>query len=309
MSTTYVIGHKSPDLDSVAGAIAYAKFKNLLENTNDYQAVIAGEVNKETQYALDKFRFAKPVVLDNAKGKNIVMVDHNEFSQAVESIEEAKIKEILDHHKLNFKYSEPIAVTIKPWGSSCSIVFDLFKAQGLEVDQNLAGLMLSAILIDTALTKSPTTTEKDKKIISELATKAGIRDWQEYGMALFKVRSTVKDLTAAEILKSDFKDFDLADGKIGIGQVETVDLTEIESKENELLRAMNELMTEEGYHSVVLFLTDIINEGSKFLVATVDQKGVEKALGAKLENDRVYIEGIISRKKQVTPKFSEVFDK
>ncbi len=305
----YVIGHKSPDLDSVAAAISYADLKNRLAGGENYEPAVAGECNRETAYALDKFAIAKPAMITAAADKSFILVDHNESAQSVDGMGDAKIVELLDHHKLDFKYAEPIKVTIEPWGSSCSIIYDLYKRNNIEPDGKLAGLMLSAVLIDTVITKSPTCTDKDKEIISELSKLAGIGDWQAYGMELFKIRSSVAELSPAEIIKSDFKDFEFKAGKFGIGQMETADLGEIKPREDELLETMNDMRNKLGYHSVILFLTDIINVGSQFLVATADQAKVEEALGAKLENSRVYLPGIISRKKQVAPKFTEVFDK
>lgn len=305
----YIIGHKSPDLDSVAAAIAYADLKNKLENTNKYVPRVSGEINRETKYALEKFGFSAPEILNSAVGENLILVDHNEASQSPDGIAEAKILEILDHHKLDFKYIEPIKVLIEPWGASCSIIFDLFEKNNIAVEPKLAELMLAAILIDTVITKSPTCTEIDKKIIAKLSNISGIADWQAFGMELFKVRASVSELTAEQIIKSDFKDFNFKAGKLGIGQVETVDLNDFSAREVELLNALTELKNKESYNSVVLFITDIIKEGSKFFVATSNQAKIEEALGAKLENGVVYIPGIISRKKQVLPKFTEVFDK
>lgn len=306
---TYIIGHKSPDLDSAAAAIAYADLKNKMEGADNYAPALAGEINKETAFALKKFGLAKPEILSDIKEKNIILVDHNEFSQAASGIEEAKIIEILDHHKVDFKYGEPIAVKILPWGASCTIIADEFFARNIELDKNLAGLMLSAVLVDTVITKSPTCAEKDKEIIEKLAGIAEIKDWREFGMELFKIRSSVSELSNAEIIKSDFKDFNFKAGKFGIGQVETVDLNEFAAREDEIINELNKLREAESYHSVILFITDIIKEGSKFLVSTVDQAKAEEALGAKLENNKIYINGIISRKKQVAPKFSAIFDK
>jgi len=305
----FIIGHKSPDLDSVAAAICYASLKNKIEKTDKYIAAIAGELNKETEYVLNKFGISKPDLMSNGKDKNIILVDHNEFSQAVDGVAEAKLIEVLDHHKIDFKYSEPIVFIAMPWGASCSIVAQEYLNNNIEISKELASLMLSAILVDTVITKSPTCTEYDKNIIEKLSGIAGLGDWKEYGMEIFKVRSTVSALSNMQIIKSDFKDFNFTQGKIGIGQVETVDLSDFSSRENELLKEMENLKKEGSYHSVVLFLTDIINEGSKFLVVTDDQLRVEEALGKRLEDNKVYVEGVISRKKQVAPKFTEVFDK
>ena len=311
MRYIYIIGHKSPDLDSVAGAISYANLKNRTQKSGDekYLPAVAGAINKETEFCLKKFSFSAPEILKNIKGKNVILVDHNEFAQAADGIDQAKIIEVLDHHKVDFKYSEPISFTVKPWGASCSIIAEKYFKNNLELNKNLAGLMLSAILVDTVITKSPTCTEYDKNIIEKLAGIANIKDWREFGMELFKVRSTVSDLSDKEIIKSDFKDFNFKQGKFGIGQVETVDLNDFVKREDAIVKELNKIKKAENYHTVILFITDIIKEGSKFLIATDDQEKVEQALGVKLENSKVYIKGIISRKKQVAPKFMEVFDK
>lgn len=305
----YIIGHKIPDLDSMVSAIAYAKLKNTLEQTDKYEAALSGDLNKETDYILNKFGFEKPHVLDNLEGRQVILVDHNEAIQAVDGVEKAKILEIVDHHKIDFKYAEPIQFLSLPWGSTCTIVADQYYKNDIVPEKNLAGLLLAGILIDTVITKSPTCTEIDKKMISRLSEISGIEDWQAFGIELFKVRSSVSELTAAQIVKSDFKDFNFKAGKIGIGQVETVDLDEFSSKEEEIIAELKKIQAENNYHSVVLFITDIIKEGSKFFVATEDQAKIEEILGAKLEGNKAYIHGIISRKKQVAPKFTEVLDK
>lgn len=305
----YVIGHKSPDTDSVFAAMAYANLKNSLENTDCYEAAITSAVNKETKYALDKFGFDVPAVLENAADQQVILVDHNEFCQAVDGIENAKIIEVVDHHKVDFKYSEPILFYVKPWGSSCSLIFDLYKSNNVVVDKKMAGLMLTAVLVDTVITKSPTCTAKDKEIISELAQLAGIDDWQAFGMEIFKVRASVVELSEEEIIKSDFKDFAMKVGKIGIGQVETADLSDFSNREDLILETLKEIKDNGNYHTTMLFITDIINEGSQFLVVSDDESGFAKAFGEELKNNRAYVAGILSRKKQVTPKLQEVFDK
>jgi manganese-dependent inorganic pyrophosphatase len=209
---------------------------------------------------------------------------------------------------VNFKYDDPIPFHVLPWGSTCTIITKEYEQAGMEMDANTAGLMLAAVLVDTVITKSPTCSDKDKEVIERLAGLAGIEDWKQFGMELFKVRSSVQDSAALDIIKGDFKDFETSVGRIGIGQVETVDLSEFDSRQEELLRELESLRNSEGYHTTVLFITDIMQEGSKFLVATSDEQKVKEALGAELENGVVYLEGVISRKKQVAPKFLAVFD-
>lgn len=305
----YIVGHKIPDLDSVAASIAYAVLKNKAGQTDRYEAVLSGAVNGETDYVLGKFGVTKPQIIDSLKDKQVILVDHNEFLQAVGGIESAKILEVVDHHKIDFKYFEPIRFISYPWGSSCSIVANQFFQDNIGLDKDLAGLLLSGILIDTVITKSPTCTETDKRLIEKLSQISGIEDWRHFGMELFKIRSAVNHLTAFEIIKGDFKEFDLKPGRFGIGQVETVNLDEFASKEEDIIAELKKIREENDYHSAILFITDILKEGSKFFVATKDREKIEEALGAKLENNMVYIDGVISRKKQVTPKFMEIFNK
>jgi manganese-dependent inorganic pyrophosphatase len=305
----FVIGHKSPDLDSVAAAIAYADFKNKVEQTDKYVPAITGDVNKETAFCLEKFGFSAPQLLSSLAGLEVVLVDHNEAAQSADGISEAKVVEVLDHHKIDFKAADPIQFVVLPWGSSCSIIAHMCDKNSVAISASLAGLMLSAILVDTVITKSPTCIDKDREIIANLASLAGISDWQAFGMEIFKVRSSVSELSAAGIIGSDFKDFALKAGKFGIGQVETVDATEFSAREEELMNQLNQLRQDGGYHSTVLFITDIIKEGSLFLVSSSDLPAIEAALDAKLPDGKTYIAGILSRKKQVAPKFTEYFDK
>jgi manganese-dependent inorganic pyrophosphatase len=304
----FVIGHKSPDLDSISAAIAYADFKNKQTETQDYRPAVAGKINQSSEQILNKFNLTKPEILENVSGKNLILVDHNEASQSADGIGEAVIIEILDHHKLNFTYDAPIEVCIKPWGSSCSLIAQKYLDSGIAIEKPMAGLLLSAILDDTVITKSPTCTDKDKELIAKLAVIADIPDWQTYGLEMFKSKSNVGALSDIELIKNDFKDFNLKSGKFGIGQVESVDLSEFKEREDSLLKEMEKMRAEQNYHSVILFLTDIINEGSRFLIASGDNEKIAEALSAKPENNRVYIPGIMSRKKQVAPMFTKIFD-
>lgn len=305
----YIIGHKSPDLDSVAAAIAYAEFKNKFENTEIYKPALSGEANKETEFVLDKFNFSKPEILESLKGVKVILVDHNENSQILEGSEEAEIIEVLDHHKINFSYSEPIKFYTEAWGASSTIIADLFFKNNIEISQNMAGLLLSAILIDTVIAKSPTTTDKDKEAIIELARIAQIDNWQNYGLELFKVRSSVKELSPSEIITSDFKDFEFKAGKFGIGQVETADLKDFTDRENELQEELKKIKEEGGYHTTMLLVTDIINQDSIAMVNTDDRTKFGAAFDADVNNGKCLLKGVVSRKKQIIPVLSESFDK
>lgn len=305
----YVIGHKSPDLDSVASAIGLANLKNKYSSSNEFVPAIPEDVNKETAYCLEKFGFAIPEKLDSLEGKQVFLVDHNEESQILGGGVGADIVGVWDHHKINFKCEKPIEFKNLPWGSTATIIARNHFLKNVEMTKELAGLLLAAVLVDTVITKSPTCTDYDKEVIEILSSKAGIADWKEFGMEIFKVRGAVSDMSNEAIIKNDFKDFDFKAGKFGIGQIETVDLNDFSSREDELLAELSKMQAENGYHSVILFITDIIKEGSKFLVATSDVQKMEEALKNKLENNKVYIDGILSRKKQIVPMMTETFDK
>ena len=307
MNKIYIIGHQSPDLDSVAAAIAYANFKNKTEETNKYVPAVAGEINKVTEFVLNKFGFDQPEILTDATNQQLILVDHNEKPQQIKG-KNKDIIEILDHHKINFANVNPIRIDIHPLGSSNSIIYNKYKETGLKIDKNLAGLMLSAVLDDTVITKSPTCTETDKQIITELSALSEIKNWQDYGIEMFKAKADIGTMSEMEIIKMDYKDFEMKAGMFGIGQVETVDLETFKAREDKIIEELNRLRKEGGYHSTILFITDIIKEGSRFLIVSSEPEKIEEAFEAKLENNRVYIDGIISRKKQVAPNLMKIFD-
>jgi len=305
----YVIGHKTPDLDSVAAAISYANLKNKLAGTDIYVPATAGEINKETRYILEKLNMIIPEKLSTVEDQEIILVDHNEKSQILDEGKGAEIVGVLDHHKVNFSYDKPIEFNVYPWGSSNTIIAREYFERNVEIDKEMAGLMLAAILSDTVITKSPTCTDMDRETIEKLATKAEIKDWSSFGMEIFKVRSSVSELNEEEIIRYDAKDFQFGVGKFFVGQIETVELNDFKHRKKELLKKMEEIKEENNYHSVIFFITDIIKEGSEFLVVSNEEEKIEEAFDIKMKNNIFYLEGVMSRKKQVIPRLTNVFDK
>jgi manganese-dependent inorganic pyrophosphatase len=306
MSTIYITGHTKPDLDSVVGAIAYVHLKQKTDPGQTYIPAVVGELNAETKYVLGKYNIPEPELLTSVAGKAIILVDHNEREQALPDISEATILEVIDHHKMNFSYSEPIRIIIEPLGSSCSVITKMFKADGIDIPKNLAGVMLGAVLTDTVITKSPTTTDEDLKIIEELADLAEIKDWRAFGMEVFKVRSSVSSLSDKEIITADFKDFDIGGKRFGIGQVETVDIAEFDDRTKGLLSALKEKRTADNYHSVILFVSDILKEESNFLVSSDEAGKIAEAFGKEL-SEGTFTAKVLSRKKQVVPVLMKAF--
>ncbi|RPF49364.1 manganese-dependent inorganic pyrophosphatase [Thermodesulfitimonas autotrophica] len=298
MSEVYVIGHKSPDTDTVCSAIVYAALKG-------YTPARPGELNEETAYVLDYFKVPAPVLLENAAGKKLVLVDHNEPAQVVNGGDQAEIIEVIDHHKMNFVCNKPIYVHVEPVGSTATVIAKQYMDK-IKTNPTWAGLLLAAILSDTVIFKSPTTTDEDKAIAAELAKVAGIADVQAFGIDIKKAKASIKGKPIADVIHVDFKDFDFGGKKVGIGQTELVDINEAYDRKDEIVNYLNELKANKGYAMVVFIATDIIKEGSELYFAG-DPAMMEKAFGVKPEGPSFWLQGCMSRKKQVAPPLEKAF--
>ena len=291
-----VFGHKNPDTDSICSSIALSYLKNQLGFEAKPYAL--GEVRKEAQFALDYFKVSAPELLTDVKGKDVILVDHNELAQTADGIEEANIVEIVDHHKVEISTEVPISIRVMPVGCTCTIVYQMYKENNVEVPYEIAGLLLSAILSDTLIFKSPTTTELDKEAALALAEIAKV-DYEKYGMEMFKAGTSLEGFSIEEIVNMDFKEFDMSGKRVGIGQVMTLDIDAILSKKEEFLNYIN--ATE--YDMLVLAVTDIINEGS-YLIYKGEDKVISEAFGVDATQG-VFAEGVVSRKKQLVPNLTE----
>jgi len=298
MADVYVIGHKSPDTDTVCSAIAYAKIKG-------YTPATLGSINEETAFVLKTFGVPVPGELGSAEGKKLVLVDHNEASQSPDDVAKAEIIEIIDHHKMNFSNPNPIAILVEPVGSTATILAKKYK-DVVAKDKALAGILLGALLSDTVVFKSPTTTQEDRDVAAVLAKIAGIDDMTKFGIDVKKAKANIADKSIKDVIFADYKNFDFAGKKVGIGQTEVVDLTDVYNRASEVMNFLNDLKAKEGYEMVIFVATDIIKEGSELYFAG-DKAKIEKAFNTKVEGASVYIPGLMSRKKQVVPVVEKVF--
>ena len=232
--------------------------------------------------------------------KKVILVDHNELSQSVDGLEEASILEIIDHHNLgSIGTSMPINFRCMPVGSTCTIIYKLFQEANVEIPKDIAGLMLSAILSDTLLFKSPTTTSLDIEVGNALALISG-EDIQEYGYKMFKAASSVYGMSVVDIINSDLKTFKFGDKNVAIGQVMTMDFDDIARKQDELVEHLNE-MYKAGYKMTLLFVTDVIRNGSYLFYNDAAQEFLEDAYNVKELKQGNFFEGFVSRKKQMLP--------
>ena len=296
-----IFGHKNPDTDTICSAMV-KEILNKKRGCKKSKAVRLGNVNKETQYALNYLGMETPELIEKIEeGQEVILVDHNEFNQSVEGIEKAKILEVVDHHRIsNFETSEPLYYTARPFGCTSTILFEEFKASGIKIEKTEAILMASAIISDTLLLKSPTTTDHDRKALEELGKIADI-NVEEYGLEMLKAGTDLDDFSAEELINLDAKNLDKDGTKFVIAQVNTVSIEDVLKRQNELEEAMNNVISEKGLSLFVLAITDILNSNSEIIALGTKTDAVEKAFDKKLENNRAFLEGVVSRKKQLLP--------
>ena len=297
----YIFGHKNPDTDSICSAMVKERFNRKL----GYEKCVArrlGNINKETQYVLNYLGIESPELLEKVEeGQEVILVDHNEFNQSVEGIEKAKIIGVIDHHRIaNFETSEPLYYNAKPYGCTCTILYKEYTQRGLEISKEEAILMASAIISDTLLLKSPTTTKHDVKVLEELEKIAGI-DLKEYGLEMLKAGTDLDDFTAKELINLDAKNLDKEGTKFVIAQVNTVSIDDVLKRQEEIENEMRKAIEEKGLSLFVFAITDILNSNSEIIVLGEKSNVIEPAFGKTLENNRAFLEGVVSRKKQLLP--------
>ncbi|MFJ7737096.1 manganese-dependent inorganic pyrophosphatase [Lysinibacillus sp. NPDC097287] len=301
MNKVLVFGHKNPDTDTITSAIVYAYLKQQLGV--EAEAVRLGEVNNETKFALEKFGFEAPRLIGSVAGEaaQVILVDHNEFQQSADGIEEVQITEVIDHHRVaNFQTSDPLYYRAEPVGCTATILNKIFKENGVEVPANIAGLMLSAIVSDTLLFKSPTCTEQDVKAGEELAKIAGV-DVAEYGLAMLKAGADLSDKSLEDLLSLDAKEFQFGEYKSVVAQVNAVDVNDVLGRQEELENLLNKNVAENGLDLFFFVVTDILNNDSTAVAIGQVADASAKAFGVEIVNGRIVLPGVVSRKKQIVP--------
>ena len=259
---------------------------------------------------MDRFGFEAPELKLSYAGEEVYIVDHTEKTQAPDDIDQATVVGVVDHHKLgDLTTSTPLECWIRPVGCSNTIVKMMYDFYQVEIPPAYAGIMMCAILSDTVIFKSPTCTTADIKCVEALAEIAGIEDYKAVGMEMFKVKSAVQGTPARDLVMRDFKDFDMHGNLVGIGQLEVIDLSVFDEIKADLAADIIKLKEEGNRHSVMLLLTDIMKEGSLMLIASDDASLIAGAYGVTVEHDEVWLDGVLSRKKQVVPPLQDAFAK
>jgi manganese-dependent inorganic pyrophosphatase len=309
MAKTLIFGHKNPDTDTICSAIAYADLKNKLGV--EAEPVRLGDINGETQFALEKFNAELPRFVDEVSKETneVILVDHNERQQSANDIDQVRVLEVIDHHRIaNFETADPLYYRAEPVGCTATILNKMYKENGVEIEPNIAGLMLSAIISDSLLFKSPTCTDQDVAAAKELAEIAGV-DAEEYGLAMLKAGADLGDKTASQLISLDAKEFSMGTSKVEIAQVNAIDVNDVLVRKVELEEAITKTIEEKGLQLFLLVVTDILNSNSTALALGSAASKVEEAYNVTLENNTAVLEGVVSRKKQIVPVLTDIFSK
>ena len=305
MSKVFVFGHKNPDTDSITSAISYAYLKNKLGM--NAEAVRLGVITNETAYALEHFGFEAPRFIEKAapEAAHVILVDHNEKQQSVDDLDDVQVIEVVDHHRIaNFETNDPLYYRAEPVGCTATILNKLYKENGVEVPKDIAGLMLSAIISDSLLFKSPTFTEEDRIAAEEMAEIAGV-DALAYGLEMLKAGADLSNKTLEDLISLDAKEFAIGDVTIEIAQVNAIDVNEVMSQQGELEDLLYRVIAEKGLDLFLFVVTDILNNDSTVLALGKEAERASAAFNVTLDNNTTTLKGVVSRKKQIVPVLTE----
>ena len=304
MGKTYIFGHRNPDTDTITSSLVMENFEKKLGNA-DAVACRLGNVNKETEYVLNYLGIEAPELIESVEeGANVILVDHNSPKESIDNLDNVNVLKVVDHHKICLETSYPLFYRAEPVGCTETVMYKLYKENNVEVDKKIATLMVSAIISDTLLLKSPTTTEDDKKAVAELSKIAGI-DPEVYGLEMLKAGTDLSSFSIDEILHLDAKKIDFKEVKSIVNQVNTADISDVMKMKADLEARMNEIIAEENLDLFMLLITDIVNSNSQVIALGKNASLVEKAYNVKLEDNTALLKGVVSRKKQVVPIMTE----
>ncbi|OOE10707.1 manganese-dependent inorganic pyrophosphatase [Fictibacillus arsenicus] len=309
MEKVLIFGHKNPDTDTITSAIVYANLKTKLGQ--NVEPVRLGEINGETKYVLDYFKEDIPRLVETVSDETnaVILVDHNERQQSANDIDKVRVLEVIDHHRIaNFETSDPLYYRAEPVGCTATILNKIYKEKGIKVEKNIAGLMLSAIISDSLLFKSPTCTGEDVDAARELAEIAGV-DAETYGLEMLKAGADLSDKSIEELISLDAKEFNIGASKVEVAQVNTVDASDVLKHQDDLETAISKVIDEKELDLFMFVVTDILTNDSTALALGKRAQSVEDAYNVKLENNTAVLKGVVSRKKQIVPVLTEAMSK
>lgn len=299
-----VFGHISPDTDTTGSAILWAWYLNT-HGSNEARPFVLGALNKETSFVLRHWQIEEPNLLEKIDGNDeVIIVDTNSPEELFPNILEAKIIQVIDHHRLvgGLKTSSPIDMTLRPFASTATVIYDLMGDHKESLPQNIKGLLISCILSDTLRFRSPTTTPHDKDVVEKLASSIEL-DINSYAEEMFKAKSDVSDFTDTGLVHLDSKKSDLEDKHVRISVIETTNPEEILARKEGIVEAIKDIIEKEGdIDEILFFIVDILKEESTVLTYNQLTKDIiSSSFGVSADCDTKILPGVISRKKQILP--------
>lgn len=300
----HVFGHLSPDTDATTAAIVWAWYLNTHTATPATPFVL-GELNSETSFVLNRFGFATPELLPTlAAGTEVVVVDTNNPQELPANINELSLVGLIDHHKLvgGLETSTPTHITIRPLACTATLMYDLITAEGHPIPENIAGLMLSAILSDTLGFRSPTTTPHDKDVAEKLAAIVGI-DLETHADEMFAAKSDISGFSDSGLVKLDSKKYEVGDKNFRVSVVETTNPATVLARQAGIIEAIKTCIAEEGdIDDVLFFIVDILKEEATVLTYNdLTKQVISASFGVATTGDTEVLPGVVSRKKQILP--------
>jgi len=301
----YIIGHTNPDTDTICSAIVYQDFLN--QRQVEAKALALGHLNNETKFIFEKFGVSAPDhVHELPHGSEIILLDHNEEKQSISNLGNLDIVEIIDHHKVKIETDKPISILIKPLGSSCSIIAEKYFENIAELSKVNASLLIAGIISDTLFYRSPTTTQTDKDLVEKLNEIAHIEDLEKFSLEMFDAKSDLGDMNVEEIIKLDYKVFDFGGKNYGIGVMETTNKNFGLNRKDEITAKLKEIKTKDGLAGVFFSIIDILEEKNYTLTSGGEETELfTKIFNAENKDMVLFVDKLVSRKKQIVPKFEE----
>jgi len=303
-SPLIIIGHRNPDTDAIASALVYASLKRKLGIKAEAKRI--GALNNETKFVLSFLNQEPPELIRDISGKEVILVDHGDISQAIDGLKIEQIVEVIDHHYIGLKTEKRIYYRAEPLGCTCTILAKLFKEKDVGISKDEAGLMLSAIISDTLLFHSPTTTKQDKEIAKNLSLISGI-DMQELADKMFDAKSDLSGFSVDDVVSIDAKEFEFNGIKFGISVFETIRPEKVRAFGPDIFKSLEGLKREKGQKFSFFLIVDILKQCSfLYLLQSGEEEIAQSAFSGEIKDNIMFLPGVVSRKKQVFPLLLEV---
>lgn len=308
MGEIKVVWHKIPDTDSTLSSLILTEYLN--RKWYKANAYLLWDINKETEYLLNLFDIKKPEIITSLPhGSRVALVDHNEKYQTLDNIDDLIVHYIIDHHKIDFKSFIPLNIRMEALGSTCSVLYKMYKEAWFKIDEKIAKMILAWIISDTLLFKSATTTKEDIEIAKELQNTAWINNLEQFALAMFDAKSNLWDISVEDLIKYDYKEFEVWNKKLWVGTLETTSPDYALWRKDEIIRWLEKIKKENKLDFIMLSIVDIIGEKNISIVLNEDADIVEEVFNTKVENNFADLKRRLSRKKQIVPDLTEYFSK